>query len=39
LQEARKCYERAFEIFRESLGPDHPKTKIAADNLKALGKG
>ena len=39
LEEARKCYERALKIFRDKLGPDHPNTRIIADNLNSLLQG
>ena len=33
---ARRLYERALAIREEALGPDHPRTRIVADNLRTF---
>jgi Flp pilus assembly protein TadD len=33
---ARACLERAVAIFEATLGPDHPETQTARNNLAAL---
>jgi hypothetical protein len=38
LAAARPYYERALAIWEARLGPDHPNTKIARENLAALGR-
>jgi len=36
LTEAEPLVRRALEIFQVSLGPDHPNTVLARDNLTSL---
>jgi hypothetical protein len=33
LGEAEPLYKRALAIFEQSFGPEHPNTKIVAENL------
>ena len=36
LKEAKPLVSRALEILEKSLGPDHPKTRTARENLEGL---
>jgi hypothetical protein len=35
---AANHYNSALDILRRILGPDHPKTRMVANNLATLGK-